>query len=87
MATQYENLPEGDDIDIDEIDFTDLQDQYEVRMEEGLDAFVVLDGLPRVPEESIPKLQKFIMKKFNPIGKVRDDGFYMPIGESGNTDG
>jgi translation initiation factor 3 subunit B len=87
MATAYENLPAGDDFDEDEIDFSDLREQYEVRLEEGLDAFIVLDGLPKVPEESVDKLKKFITKKLNPIGRVRDDGFYMPIGDSGQTEG
>jgi translation initiation factor 3 subunit B len=87
MATPYENLPTGDDFDEDEIDFSDLRDQYEVRLEEGLDTFVVLDGLPTVPEGSIDKLKKFITKKLNPIGKVREDGFYMPVGEGGDSQG
>jgi translation initiation factor 3 subunit B len=87
MTTQYENLPEGDEIDVDEIDFSDLRDQYEVRLEEGLDTFVVLDGLPKVPPESIPKLKKFIMKKISPVSKVREEAFHMPLGSDDITEG
>ena len=37
----------------------DLREQYEVRMDEGLDTFVVVDGLPKVPPASKEKLTKF----------------------------
>jgi translation initiation factor 3 subunit B len=77
----FENLPSGDEFDDDDIDFSDLREQYEVRLEEGLDAFVVLDGLPRVPEDSKGKLVKFIIRKLQPVGRVLEDGFYMPLGD------
>lgn len=57
-------------------------------MEEGLDAFVVLDGLPVVPEESKPKLVKFLLKKLAEVGTTRDDLVHMPINEETKmTDG
>jgi translation initiation factor 3 subunit B len=87
MATQYENLPEGDEIDVDEIDFSDLRDQYEVRLEEGLDTFVVLDGLPKVPADSIPRLTKFIIKKMSTVSRVREEAFHMPVGSDDITEG
>ena len=87
MATTYDNLPLDDDFDEDEVDLSDLREQYEVRLEEGLDTFVVLDGLPEVPEESIDKLKKFVTKKLNAVGKVREDGFHMPMGSDGKTQG
>ena len=41
---------DGDDeFDESQIDFTDIEDQFQVRLDEGLDAFVVIDGLPIVP--------------------------------------
>jgi translation initiation factor 3 subunit B len=88
MAPSYENLPlEDDDFDESEIDFSDLQEQYEVRVEEGLDTFVVVDGLPVVPEESRPKLIKFVLRKLNAVGKVKDDGVYMPLNDDKMTEG
>lgn len=87
MAPSYENLPLDDDFDESEIDFSDLQEQFEVRLDEGLEAFVVLDGLPKVPDESKPKLVKFIMRKLTQWGTVRDDGFFMPVNEHGQTEG
>ena len=65
----------------------DLKEQYDVRLEQGLDAFVVVDGLPVVPEESKPKLVKFLVKQLNKAGKVKEDGFFMPVNEKGMTEG
>ena len=87
MAPSYDNLPSDDDLEEDEIDFTDLQQQYEVRLEEGLDTFVVIDGLPIVPEESRLKLIKFLLRKLNTIGKAKEDGVFMPLNDEGMTEG
>jgi translation initiation factor 3 subunit B len=89
MASAYANLPEGGDDEFDEsqIDFTDIEDQFQVRLDEGLDAFVVIDGLPVVPEDSKTKLVKFVLRKLNSVGKVKEDGVHMPVGESGKTEG
>jgi hypothetical protein len=84
MATAYEQLPEGDEIDDSEIDFSDLRAQYEVRVEEGLDTFVVLDGIPVVDEGSVEKLKRFITKKLNSVGRVRENGFHMPLTPEGD---
>lgn len=88
MAPSYDNLPVDDDFDENEIDFSDLREQFEVRLDEGLDAFVVIDGLPKVPEESREKLMKFVIRKLKTAGKVKEDGFYMPMNEDTKmTDG
>jgi translation initiation factor 3 subunit B len=43
MAPSFDTLSDHDfqEEDEDEIDFSDLREQYDVRMEEGLDTFVV----------------------------------------------
>ena len=64
MAPSYDNLPD-EGVEEEEIDFSDLNEQYEVRLESSLDAFCVIDGLPVVPEESKPKLVKFVLRKLN----------------------
>lgn len=90
MAPSYDNLPSDDDFDEEEIDFSDLREQYEVRLEESFDTFVVVDGLPVVPEESKAKLVKFLLRKLNDVGKVRDgeEGVRMPVNpESNMTEG
>ena len=47
MAPSFDQLSDHDfdDEEEEEIDFSDLRDQYEVRMEEGLDTFVVRETL------------------------------------------
>ncbi|KAL7271448.1 Translation initiation factor 3 subunit b [Rhizina undulata] len=68
----------------EEIDFSDLRDQYEVRLDEGLDTFVVVDGCPIVPEESKAKLIKFLCKKLGEVGKTKPDAVFMPMNEETN---
>ena len=88
MAPGFSNLPEEDDFDSDEeIDFSDLRAQHEVRMEQGLDAFVVVDGLPVVTPDRKDKLVQFLLKKLKTAGKVRDDSIFMPFGENDQTEG
>jgi translation initiation factor 3 subunit B len=54
MAPSFDNLSE-DEFDVEDINFDDLHEQFEVRLESGYDAFVVLDGLPIVPGELRPR--------------------------------
>ena len=65
----------------------DLRDQYDVRLEQGLDAFVVVDGLPVVPEESKTKLVKFLTKRLNTVGKTKEDAVFMPMNDNGMSEG
>lgn len=87
MPPSFENLPVDEEFDEDEIDFSDLREQYEVRLEEGLDTFVVIDGLPKVPEASAPKLAKFLLRKLNTVGKAKEESVFMPLGQDGVTEG
>ena len=48
---------------------------------------MVADGLPVVPEESKPKLVKYLVKLLNKVGKVKEDGFFMPVNDKGMTEG
>jgi translation initiation factor 3 subunit B len=65
----------------------DLKAQYEVRLEQGLDAFVVIDGLPLVPEDSKQKLVKFLLKKLNTVGKTKEDAIFMPLDDKKMSEG
>jgi len=58
-----------------------------VRLEQGLDSFVVIDGLPVVTEEQKPKLVKFLLKKLNSVGKTKEDAVFMPLNDNGNSEG
>lgn len=66
---------------------TDLKAQYEVKLEEGLDTFVVIDGLPIVPEESRQKLIKFLLRKLTTVGHTSEDAVFMPLNESKKSEG
>lgn len=65
----------------------DLKEQYEVKLEEGLDTFVVIDGLPVVPEDSRQKLVKFLLRKLNTIGHTSEDAVFMPLNDKGMSEG
>lgn len=65
----------------------DLNEQYEVRLEEGLDTFVVIDGLPVVGEDAKPKLVKFVMKKMKAAGDTSEDSFFMPMNDENMSEG
>lgn len=65
----------------------DLYEQYDVRLEEGLDAFVVLDGLPVVSQDSKPKLVKFLLRKLNSVGRTSEDAILMPMNDEDMTEG
>ena len=88
MAPSFDHLPdpEEDDYDEDEIDFSYLREKFEVQLEQGLDTFVVIDGLPEVTEETKPKLIKFLLRKLNAVGKTREDSVHMPLGENGKSE-
>jgi translation initiation factor 3 subunit B len=65
----------------------DLKAQYEVKLEEGLDTFVVIDGLPVVPEESRQKLIKFLLRKLNTVGHTSEDAVFMPLNDKNMSEG
>lgn len=56
-------------------------------MEEGLDAFVVVDGLPIVNEGNKGKLIKFLLKKLNSVGHTTEDAIYMPLNDEKKSEG
>lgn len=89
MAPTFEHLREADldddEFNEDEIDTSDLRERFEVQLEQGYDTFVVIDGLPKVNEAQKPKLVKFLLKKLNTVGKVREDSVYMPMGDDGDS--
>jgi len=56
-------------------------------LEEGLDAFVVIDGLPIVPEDSKQKLVKFLLRKLNTVGKTKEESIFMPLNDQKMSEG
>lgn len=67
---------------------TDLKAQYEVKLEESLDTFVVVDGLPVVSEDSRQKLVKFLLKKMlTTVGNTSEDAVFMPLNDKNMSEG
>ena len=58
-----------------------------MKLEEGLDTFVVIDGLPIVPEESRQKLIKFLLRKLSTVGHTSEDAVFMPLTDKKMTEG
>ena len=85
MAPSFEQLdPETEyDDDASDVDFSDLREQYDVRMEEGLDTFIVIDGLPKVPAASKDKLVKFLLRKLTTAGQTKEENVFMPMNDAG----
>lgn len=77
-----ENFDE-EDFDYDEVDVLDFKEKYEVQFEQGYDIFVVIDGFFEVIEEQKFKFVKFLLKKFNMVGKISEDVIFMFFGDYG----
>lgn len=88
MAPSYDNLPteDGFEDEEDEIDFSDLDAERDVRLDEGYDTFVVIDGIPKVAEDAKGKLVKFLLRKLTTVGKTSEDAIFMPMAD-GMTEG
>lgn len=52
-------------------------------MEEGLDTFIVIDGLPKVTPAQKDKLVKFLLRKLTAAGRTREENIFMPMNEAG----
>lgn len=70
----------------------DLKAEFEVRLEEGLDTFVVFDGLPIVSEDNKAKLIKFLLKKIKKDGPSSSSidpnrQIFLPMNENGMSEG
>ncbi|KAJ1921528.1 Translation initiation factor 3 subunit b [Mycoemilia scoparia] len=79
VALDPRNLPAT----VDDIDFSDLEKQFQVDgVGDTFDNFVVIDNLPVVDEVKKPRLIKLLDKKFSPMGKIKPDGIEMPMDTS-----
>ena len=89
MAPSFDHLREADlddeEFDDEEVDTADLREKFNVQLDQGFDTFIVIDGLPKVTEETKPKLIKFLLKKLNSVGRTREDMIEMPMGEDGES--
>jgi translation initiation factor 3 subunit B len=69
-----------------ELDFTDLEAEYEVPFESGFDSVILVDNCPVVKEDDRKvKLLNYLRRTFSAQGQIKEDGIYMPMttGEDG----
>lgn len=77
-------IPEFDEnsVDISSLDFSDLEEKYNVKVPSLIDNCVICDGAPIAPESKGPILKKVLTKLFSQCGTIED--LYLPI-EDGKT--
>jgi hypothetical protein len=69
-----------------ELDFSDLEQEYEVSYEEGFDNVILVDNCPIVEDEGRKqKLITFLRRIFSTSGTIRDDGIFMPVEKDSET--
>ncbi|KAK9695667.1 Translation initiation factor 3 subunit b [Basidiobolus ranarum] len=69
------NLPESEE----DIDFSDIEAQYSVDVEDGFENILVVDNVPIVDEAKADKLLKVIYKIFRSAGiNLREGSVFMP---------
>ncbi|CCH61129.1 hypothetical protein TBLA_0E00680 [Henningerozyma blattae CBS 6284] len=64
-----------EDINVDDIDFSDLEKQYGYEDKFSIDQYVVVTGIPIIPEAKVPVLKKALTGLFSKAGKVVDMEF------------
>lgn len=91
MPEAIANGSNGPHIDIDDadIDFSDIENKYAVRFDEGLDDVVVIDNVPVVGKEREQKLLETIVKRFKSHAgiDIEVENFHVPYGDDGQTKG
>ncbi|KAH3680228.1 hypothetical protein WICMUC_000493 [Wickerhamomyces mucosus] len=76
--------PTLEDINVDDIQFDDLEEQFQVPEDRTFEKYCVLDGAPIAPESKVPILTKVLTKFLNQAAPIAD--LYLPI-EDGKTKG
>ncbi|KAM7476202.1 hypothetical protein LguiB_023445 [Lonicera macranthoides] len=71
-------LPPGEDFGIISDD-EDLKEEERLEFESGHGNIIVVDNLPVVPKEKFDKLETVVRKIYSQIGKITDDGLWMPV--------
>ena len=54
MATETFEDIKLEDIPVDDIDFSDLEEQFEVTEEFNFDQYIVVNGAPVIPSSKVP---------------------------------
>ncbi|KAG5362951.1 Eukaryotic translation initiation factor 3 subunit B [Yarrowia sp. B02] len=68
--------------DYADIDFSDLEEKYAVNADEGFESFIVVDGAPVIPQAKQGALANVMKKFFGAVGKIKEDGIFIPFDEA-----
>lgn len=79
MATSAEEI-RMEDIPVDDLDFSDLEEKYKVNDDVNFDQYIIVTGAPVIPESKVPVLKKALNGLFSKASKVIEMEF--PIDES-----
>lgn len=60
-------------------DDEDIKEEERLEFESGHGNIIVVDNLPVVPKEKFEKLETVVRKIYSQIGKITDDGLWMPV--------
>ncbi|KAH9058226.1 translation initiation factor eIF-3b [Lactarius vividus] len=73
----------------EDIDFSDIEEKYKVRLEEGFDHILVVDGVPVIDKSKLEKLLAKIAKEFTRKGAaIKPDDISVPWNEkTGKSNG
>ncbi|KAI0068380.1 translation initiation factor eIF-3b [Artomyces pyxidatus] len=67
----------------DEIDYTDIEEKYQVKFEEGFDNILVVDGVPIIDKSKLDRLLTKIAKEFTRKGAaIKSEDISVPWNES-----
>ncbi|KDR85099.1 hypothetical protein GALMADRAFT_233724 [Galerina marginata CBS 339.88] len=63
----------------DDIDYTDIENKYQVQYDDGFDNLLVVDGIPIIDKSKLERLLTKVVKEFSKKGvSVKADDMYMP---------
>ncbi|KAJ1020578.1 hypothetical protein NDA13_005892 [Ustilago tritici] len=82
-------VDELDFIDDADIDFSDIEQKYLVKFDEGLDDVIVIEGVPVITESRQQRLFETIQKRFKTHAgiDVAVEGMHIPYADSGESKG
>ncbi|PWZ02456.1 translation initiation factor eIF-3b [Testicularia cyperi] len=86
VTNGVDNLDLIDDADID---FTDIEQKFSVKFDEGLDDVIVIDGVPVISESRQQKLFETVQKRFKTHAgiDIAVEGMHIPYGDNGESKG
>ncbi|PWN47621.1 translation initiation factor eIF-3b [Violaceomyces palustris] len=88
-AQAITNGTNGLSLEDEDIDFTDIEQKYALRFDEGLDDVILVDGVPVINQSRQQRLFETIQKRFKSHAGIHVDleGMHIPYGPDGESKG